>query len=96
MSKNQIIKKLNSEMPEIKEKYHVKKLGIFGSVARAEHKKNSDIDIIVEFSMPVGFFEFIKLENYLSRKLGKKVDLTTKKAIKPIIKKDILKEIIYV
>ncbi len=96
MSKNQIIKQLNSELPKLNKDYHVKKIGIFGSIARGDGKRGSDLDMLVEFNSPVGFFEFIRLENYLSKKLGKKVDLTTKQALKPVIKKDILSEVIYV
>lgn len=51
---------------------------------------------MVEFTEPIGFFKFIKLERYLSRILGKKVDLVTKKALKPVIKKVVLKEAVYV
>lgn len=83
-------------MPNLREKYQVEKLGIFGSVARGENTANSDIDILVEFKNPVGFFHFIRLENYLSELLGKKVDLISQKAPKPAIKEDVLKEAIYV
>jgi hypothetical protein len=96
MSKKEIIKKLNTELPILKSKYNVNKIGVFGSFARGDYKKGSDIDILVEFKEPIGFFEFIQLENYLSKKLRKKVDLITKRALKTIIKNDILKEVIYV
>lgn len=96
MEKDNIIRKINSEMPNLREKYQVEKLGIFGSVARNESAAESDIDILVEFTTPVGFFRFIRLENYLSEILGKKVDLISKKALKAVIKEDVLKEAIYV
>ncbi|MFQ3674927.1 MAG: nucleotidyltransferase family protein [Endomicrobiia bacterium] len=73
--------------------YKVKSIGLFGSCVRKEQTKKSDIDILVEFSEPVGL-KFFALENYLSKILRKKVDLVTKKAIKPVIKKEILKEVI--
>ena len=81
---------------ELKEKFGVKKIGIFGSFARDEQKKTSDIDILVELEKPIGIFQFLDLEEYLSKLLKRKVDLTTKKAIKKIIKKAVLKETIYV
>ena len=71
-------------------------MGIFGSSARGEAKRGSDIDVLVEFKQPIGFFEFVELENFLSKILRKKVDLVSKKALKPAIKKDILKETQYV
>ncbi len=96
MDKQEVKEKINIQLPFLKDKYHVKKMGIFGSVVRGEQAKESDIDILVEFSSPIGFFDFIRLENFLSETLHKKVDLVSKKAIKPAIKKDILKEVIYV
>lgn len=96
MSREQIKKQINSQIPHLKTKYHIKKLGIFGSVARGEQNRQSDVDILVEFSAPIGLFDFMDVEQYLAEVLGKKVDLVTKRALKPIIKDEILKETIYV
>ena len=96
MNKEEILKKIKERLPVLKEQYHVKEIGVFGSAIKGEETENSDIDILVEFSIPIGFFNFIRLENFLSEILGKKVDLVTKKAIKPIIKEEILKETVYV
>jgi len=96
MKQEKIREKIHKQLPLIKAKYHVKKIGIFGSFARGEQKKGSDIDILVEFKSPIGFFEFIRLENFLSRSLRKKVDLVSKRAIKPAVKKEIIKEVQYV
>ncbi len=93
---NSVKNNIDSNFDLLKDKYHVKELGVFGSVARGENTESSDIDLLVEFSEPVGFFKFIELEEYLSKLLGKKVDLVTKKALLPAIKDDILKEVIYV
>lgn len=96
MKQEKIREKIHEQLPLLKAKYHVKKIGIFGSFARNEQKKGSDIDILVEFEIPVGFFEFIRLENFLSHALRKRVDLISKKAVKPAIKKEIIKEAQYV
>jgi len=87
---------LNKHIEILKDNYHVKDIGVFGSVARSENTATSDIDILVEFSQPIGFFKFIELEEYLSKLLSKKVDLVTKKALKPSLKEAILQEVIYV
>jgi predicted nucleotidyltransferase len=79
----------------LRDKYHVKEIGIFGSVARGEQTVASDIDILVEFSEPVGFFAFLDLEDFLSRTLGRKVDLVTKRALKLAVKDQIVKDTIY-
>ena len=96
MNKHEIRKKINTQLPFLKDKYHVKRLGIFGSAIRGDWKKESDIDILVEFDSPIGFFDFIRLENFLSQILHQKVDLVSKKALKPAIKDNILKDTIYV
>lgn len=87
---------VNEHLGFLSETYHVRKVGIFGSVGRGEQKKSSDIDMLVELSKPIGLFKFVELENFLSKILKRKVDLTTKNAIKPLIKEEILKETIYV
>ncbi len=94
-TKQEIISILKERKEELEEKYKVKRIGVFGSFSRGEEKEDSDIDILVEFIEPVGFFLFIDLENYLSSLLGKKVDLVTKNALKPIIKNKIITDTIY-
>lgn len=96
MTQANIREKLHKKLPLLKAEYHVKNIGIFGSFVRGEQKRGSDLDILVEFETPIGFFDFIRLENLLSRFLHKKVDLVSKKAIKPAVKKEILKEVKYV
>ena len=94
-TQDQIIRILTQHKHELNEKYKVKQLGIFGSCVRNEQRKKSDIDILVEFREPVGF-AFLDLEEYLQHLLGRKVDLVSKKALKPHIGKYILKEVIYI
>ena len=89
-------KTINKNRKELKEIYGLKEIGIFGSYVTGKQDGNSDIDILVEVEMPMGFVKFIKLENYLSRILGVKVDLVTKKALKPCIGRRILQEVRYV
>jgi len=81
---------------ELKQKYHVKGVGIFGSYLRGEQKETSDVDILIEFDRPIGLIEFVRLKNHLSDVLGLKVDLVMKKALKPRIGQRILSEVLYV
>ena len=81
---------------ELRRRFKVKDIGVFGSYVRGEQRKKSDVDVLVEFEEPVGFFEFIALEDYLGDLLGVKVDLVSKKALKPRIGERILKEVIRV
>jgi len=97
MKMEEIKEILKKHKEELREKFKVKEIGIFGSYVRGEQKKRgSDIDILVDFEEPIGFFKFMDLEEYLSNLLGTKVDLISKKALKPRIGKHILKEVIYI
>ena len=91
---DQIITKLKEIRPVIESKYSVKNLEVFGSYIHGEQKKGSDLDILVEFSKTIDLFKYIELENYLSEKLGVKVDLIMKDTLKPRIKDRILNEAI--
>lgn len=73
------------------------KVGIFGSFARGDNKKGSDIDILVEFKVAPSLLSLIKLENDLTEMLGVKVDLLTPGALKnKRIKKSIRKDLVFI
>ena len=94
--RDQVLELLKRLMPELSEKYGVSRLGIFGSLARNDFSEaSSDVDIIVEFSRPVGA-EFIDLGNYLEKLIHRKVDLVSRKGIRKEYLKEIDPEIIYV
>jgi len=82
--------------PILRERFKVETIGIFGSYVRGEQKRKSDVDILVEFSETPSLFEFVELEDFLSQKLGIKVDLVMKDALKPRIKDSILSEAVYI
>jgi len=77
------------------QKYPIKELAIFGSYARNEQCPTSDLDLLVEFHSRVGS-EFIELGDELEDLLGIKVDLVSKKGIKPRYLERIKEELIYV
>lgn len=95
MRLEEIKKVINDYKKILTEQYRVKSIGVFGSYATDIPTSESDIDILVEFSDPPDIFEFIRLENFLTEILGVKVDLVTKKALKPILKEKILAQTIY-
>jgi len=82
---------------ELKEKFKIKSLGIFGSYARGEQQKNSDVDLLVEFlpEAKISLLDFVSIERYLSEMLDVKVDLVEESSLKPEIGKRILKEVDY-
>lgn len=90
----EIRQKLREHKPYLQEKYNVKEIGIFGSYVREDHTSSSDIDILVEFSEPIGW-EFIDLKDELEDLLNRPVDLVTKAALKPRIKQIIMKDVVY-
>lgn len=92
------IRKILKEHEEtLKMKYRTTRIGIFGSYVRGEEEVvTSDLDLLVEFDDGITLFKFIEMENYLSDILGVKVDLVMKKALKPRIGKNILKEVLYI
>lgn len=91
----QIRKKVLQKKTRLIRQFKVKNLGVFGSYRRGDQNKKSDVDVLVEFSEPVGMFTFLDLEEELENELGVKVDLVSKKALKPRIGKRILQEIVY-
>jgi uncharacterized protein len=97
MRSQDIKSKLEQLKPVLRERYQVKAIGFFGSYARGEQNRKSDIDVLVEFveGNSVDLFDFIELEDFLTSQLGVKVDLATKNALRPLIKDQILKETIY-
>ena len=95
-SRQDILVSLKNLKREVAKEYSVKKIGLFGSFARNEQTRQSDIDLLVEFSKPVGFVTFMLLENFLSERLGEQVDLVTPDSLKPVIRQDVLSEVIYV
>ncbi|MEJ2706392.1 MAG: nucleotidyltransferase family protein [Anaerolineales bacterium] len=96
MKRSQVLQILLQQRKELTERYHVASLFLFGSVARDEASPDSDIDILVEFSQPVGLFHFIELKQHLEELLGCEVDLGTPRSLKPYLKEQILKEAVRV
>lgn len=91
--KKEDIKKILLKNKEIFEKYRIKRLGIFDSFLKGTNKKNSDIDLLVEFNEVIDLFEFVHIGRQFKKIFGVKVDLVTPGALKPYIKDKILKEV---
>jgi predicted nucleotidyltransferase len=95
ITKTEIIRIIKLHNKELKEKFKVKEVGLFGSYVREEQKEKSDVDVLVEFDEPVSLLWLVKVENYLSEILDKKVDLIPKRDVRPELKEQILKEAVY-
>jgi len=96
MNKQMVIRQLTGSFEEIRQRFLVKELSIFGSVARDEAVDNSDVDVLVTFDQKANFDGFMDLKFYLEELLETGVDLVTDKALRPQIRRAIEQEIIHV
>jgi len=83
----------------LRQTFHVREIGIFGSFVKGEEKtdNDSDIDILIAFNKGYkDFFNYMRLKYYLEDILGREVDLVIKEAVKPRLKERIFREVEYV
>ena len=91
-SKDKTVRILQEEKPYLKENYGVIKIALFGSFAKRNYTKTSDVDMVVEFEKPIGL-KFIDLAEYLEKRLGRKTDILTNDGINSIRSKKIAQDI---
>jgi uncharacterized protein len=96
MKREDVLRILKRERKELMERYPISALSVFGSVARDDAREDSDVDILVEFSRPIGLFQFIELQQTLEALLGTRVDLGTRRSLKPRVEEQVLQEAIRV
>ena len=96
MGKDQTIKVLSEHLDEIRQRFGVESLALFGSVSRGEERPGSDLDVLVTFKQVPGLFGFLDLKQYLEQLTSCPVDLVTEKALKKQLKEKILQEAISV
>jgi len=92
----EILKKLKELKPILKDEYGIEEFAIFGSFAKEQDNKNSDIDIAILKSNKRSFFTLLKAINFLESQLGRKVDMGDFDSMKTFIKNRIKKDFIYV
>jgi hypothetical protein len=97
LTSEKILDVLKKNKPILQKKYHCNQIGLFGSFARNEQTKNSDIDILVVFDLNTNNLYEVEadLKKYLEMKFNRKVDICAKKWINPTFKPLILKETVY-
>ena len=96
-TRDQILNFLSQNKKLFRERYHIIRIGLFGSYARGEQNLKSDVDLLVEFEENTqDLYELkIQLKKYFRKNLGIEVDICREKYIKPRIKNSILKETVY-
>ncbi|GAA4449091.1 nucleotidyltransferase family protein [Nibrella saemangeumensis] len=99
MSKEDLLKTLHTQLPLLKSKYGIDRLGVFGSYARNEQSEESDLDLFYEMQEGtlLGLFQVMDLEEYLKGILKiKRIDLVNARWINPLIAYEMRKDLIYV
>lgn len=96
MNKQAVLTRLTDRAEEIRKRFSVKALSVFGSIVRDEAANTSDVDVLVVFSQKANFDLFMDLKFYLEELLGTGVDLVTDKALRPQVRLAIQEEIIRV
>ena len=96
MQQDIVIRTLKQKNAELTKQFGVKSLQLFGSVARNEATSSSDVDLLVEFDRPVGYFGLFALQDYLESLLGCSVDLGTVNSLKPRLRERVMGELIRV
>jgi predicted nucleotidyltransferase len=94
-----VISVLRQELPELRSRYGVKRIGLFGSYARDKAADDSDVDIVVEFERPIGL-KFVAFADHLETLLGRGVDILTPAGVRTIrlerVARAIAESIVYV
>lgn len=92
MTKSDLRERLNRAIRQSPSRRKIRRVSLFGSRARGNAKKESDIDLLIEVDRPMGALEFVSIELFLSKELGTKVDLVEPDALSRHFRDDVLKE----
>ena len=95
-NKEEILKSLRTLKVDLKKRFKVKKIGLFGSYVNESQKKESDIDILVEFEDGADLFDLSGLSIFLEEIFKQKVDIVSKNALRSELKEIILDQVIYI
>ena len=93
---NHIKKVIRQQKTTLRDRFKVKRIGVFGSYVRGDTHSGSDVDVVVEFSDTISLLKLVSLENYLSELLGIKVDVVPKEDIRIELRDRILGEAVFV
>ena len=87
-----LFSKMRNLKPDIKKRFRVKEIQLFGSIVQGEQKEDSDIDLLVEFEEGADLFDLVGLGNFLEEQLQRKIDVVPKRALREEFRDSILSE----
>jgi predicted nucleotidyltransferase len=85
---------LRAILPELRARWPIASLGVFGSYVRGEQGEDSDLDLLVDLDRPVSLFTFLEMEEEIGRRLGLRVEMVTRPALRPYAGDSILRELV--
>ncbi len=91
MDRDEVLSRLRDVWTTLEEQYGVRSLTLFGSVARGEARPDSDVDLLVEFDRPTGYFGLVALQLFLQELLGREVDLGTPGSLQPALRQEAIR-----
>lgn len=94
-TRTEVLNILRSLKDELRERYHVRSIALFGSYAREEQEEGSDIDLLVEFGSCADLFDFVGLSQYLEEKLGLNVDVVPEAALRPELRRQVTQDLLF-
>jgi len=95
-SREHILEVLREAKPDLERQWNVRSMALFGSYARNEQTEASDVDVLVEFSKPIGGFAFVDCAEALEKRLGLPVDLVFADSVKPHYRESIEEDLVHV
>jgi len=93
-TRTEVLEILRTLKAELRERYHVESIALFGSYAREEQGEGSDIDVLVEFGSGADLFDFVGLSQYLEEKLESDVDVVPAAALRPEIRRSVTRNLL--
>ena len=87
---------LRGMLPELRQRYPIAYLGVFGSWVRGDQQAGSDLDLLVDFDGPIDLFAYERLQEEIARRIGMRVDLVHRPGLKPAIGGRVLREVMAV
>lgn len=96
IGREEVIRILREDSARLRDEFGVSSLTLFGSLARGEATDSSDVDLLVEFDRPTGYFGLVRLQLFLQDRLGHEVDLGTPGSLRPAVRRRVAREAIRV